>query len=664
MNNHTPPPNTHTPHTFTTALGAELARLVPEVVVDGQVDVTRVRQLLGADALAAPERFELTWPGKRAAQLAVHTTPEVTLQPVPGASVEWDTTQNVFIEGDNLDVLKLLQHSYHERVKMIFIDPPYNTGNDFVYPDNFSDSMATYRRLTSPRAGRVTSGGGRAKAGLNHETDGRFHSRWLSMMYPRLRLARNLLAPDGVLAVAIDDHEVANLTKLLAEVFGESHYVGTVVWQHAQQTKNDEPFLARNHNYVVLFRKSSARTSFRVPRLAEHNKYYANPDHDPRGPWRSGDVRSPSVRETLRYPVTTPSGRTIEPPERGWRWSQATMRAKIDSGEVVFSADEDRLVRKIYLADQRGRVAGSVWSGDQVGTTRSATAQLKELFAGQVVFDTPKPTQLVVSLLELLSFDEDFQDCVVLDFFAGSGTTGQAVAELNAQDGGRRRWVQVQLPQPLPKAKKGGLATISDVARERLRRAREQVTELAAQRGFQVDTGFRVFEVTAATLGVRRAEALLNQVARGVPESELVTGQPATGLPATAQSTTGSTLAPRGKRSSVSAHQWLTQVAQGDSAAASLPHVWLEVGLRLGLPLAANVQRLNIAGWPVTSVAQGELLVCESTTEKFGAVHCEALVAAAPRHVFVPDYFFAGADALRVSFAHACAAQGIGWWTA
>src|SRR6478735_5179546 len=433
---------------FQTELAAQLADLVPEAIADGKVDVEKLKELLDGDVDDGSERFGLFWPGKKRALRAAQEPTTATLKPDFENSKDWATTQNVFIEGDNLEVLKILQRHYHAKIKLIYIDPPYNTGKDFVYPDNY--------------------------------TEGLYHSNWLNMMYPRLKLARNLLTDDGVIFISIDDNEVDNLVKLGNEVFGEANFLGTIVWNHSKQTKNDEPFLASNHNYVVMWRRSAIRSLLRAPRTEENNRNYSNPDSDPRGEWRSGDVRSPSFRATLRYEITTPSGKTIQPPDNGWRWSQDQVSSKIESGEIVFSADETRIIRKIYLADQAGRIAESIWAGETFGTTRSANAALKELFDGQVYFDTPKPTELIAGIARLFSQDDDYKNFTILDFFSGSGTTAEAVMQLNAEDEGQRRHIQVQLPEPTGEAsaaRAAGLATIADISRERIRLAGDRIAQ-------------------------------------------------------------------------------------------------------------------------------------------------------------------------------------------
>ena len=476
----------------------KIAELFPTVVtetldVDGNparaIDFDALRQELSDHIVEGPqERYQLDWPGKRAAAFAANAPIAKTLRPVRAESVDFDATNNLFIEGDNLDALKLLQESYLGKVKLIFIDPPYNTGSDrFTYPDDFAVENSEYLL----RSGQTDDHGLRLRT--NTESNGRFHSDWLSMMYPRLRLARNLLSPDGLICVAIDDNEGSALDAIGREVFGERNFVARVIWKHTEQSKNDEPYFSRHHNYLVMLRRGEDLERFRLARTESDNKAYSNPDDDPRGPWRSGDVRSPSPRPSLRFPVETPSGNLIEPPENGWRWSEQSIGEKIATGEIVFRDGDTRLVRKIYLSEQEGRTPETVWAGDVAGTTRQANAEIKELF-GAAIFDTPKPTRLIRRVLELLASP----DALVVDFFAGSASTAAAVMRQNAEDHGTRRFIMVQLPEPCEpgtEAAKAGFSTIAEIAKERIRREGARVATLSGP-----DIGFRVLRVDTTNM--------------------------------------------------------------------------------------------------------------------------------------------------------------------
>lgn len=613
---------------FQTELAAQLADLIPEAIADGKVDVEKLKELLDGDAADGSERFGLFWPGKKRALRAAQEPTTATLRPDVENSKDWDTTKNVFIEGDNLEVLKILQKHYHAKIKMIYIDPPYNTGKDFVYPDNFKEGLETYLDWTR----QVNEEGKRVAS--NAETEGRYHSNWLNMMYPRLKLARNLLTDDGVIFVSIDDNEVDNLVKLGNEVFGESNFLGAVVWNHSKQTKNDEPFLASNHNYVVMWRRSAARSLLRAPRTEENNRNYSNPDGDPRGDWRSGDVRSPSLRSTLRYEITTPTGKTIQPPDNGWRWSQDQVLSKIESGEIIFSADESRIIRKIYLADQAGRIAESIWPGETFGTTRSANAALKELFDGHVYFDTPKPTQLIAGLVRLFSQDADYKSFTVLDFFSGSGTTAEAVMQVNAEDDGERRHIQVQLPEPTAEssaARAAGLATIADISRERIRLAsdriaRELTSRLDAGSQQSLDIGFRSYKLADTNFSKWK-------VSSDVDRTEL--------------------------------EQHLFDLRESSSAdEASVNDLLSEILLKQGYSLTEQISALDVGGLHLQAVGSGVVLAYLDEHVKPTLEQLRAVVDEDPARLIVLEDAFQGDDQLKTNLAQLCKSKGIELWTA
>ena len=354
------------------------------------------------------ERYQFTWSDKKKSVLLANAPINKTLRPVrddettpTGAdsegklycgsgSVDFDNTENLYIEGDNLEVLKLLQETYLSKIKMIYIDPPYNTGNDFVYEDDFAQSTEEYLE----NSGQFDEDGNRMVQ--NTESNGRFHTDWLNMIYPRLKLAKALLTDDGVIFISIDDNELENIKKCCEEVFGESNFLANIVWKHTQQSKNDEPHFSRQYNHTLVYAKmKSSLPNFYFKRTEEDNKNYSNPDADPKGMWRSGDVRSPNYRKTLRYTITAPNGNIIQPPTNGWRWSEESLRDKISTGEIKFKSDNSGIIRKIYLCDQPGRTPENLWEGQQFGTTRQAASLIKNLFDGVQVFDTPKPIELI-----------------------------------------------------------------------------------------------------------------------------------------------------------------------------------------------------------------------------------------------------------------------------
>ncbi len=470
----------------------KLRAVFPQCFSEGKLDISKLLALFGQYDDNDFEKYKFEWKGKSECYRIAGKRSTGTLRPCPEESVNFDTTNNIYIEGDNLEVLKLLQSSYYNKVKMIYIDPPYNTGNDFVYEDDFKDPMAKYKEVTQ----QTTKS--------NPETMGRFHTNWLNMMYPRLRLAANLLRDDGVIFISIDDNEVTNLRKLCDEVFGEENFVTDIIWKHTQQSKNDERYFSRQFNHTIVYaKKITCLEKFRFERTEEDNKNYSNPDNDPKGLWRSGDVRSPNYRQTMCYDIVAPNGNVIKAPENGWRWSEETLKEKMLTGEIIFKTDFSGIIRKIYLCEQEGRTPENLWQGERFGTTRNATAEIKNLFNGIAVFDTPKPKELVINMLQIATKNND----LILDFFSGSATTAHAVMQLNAEDGGNRQFIMVQLPEVCDEkseAYKAGYKNICEIGKERIRRAGKKLTEnngqLALEEKKPLDIGFKVFKLDTSNL--------------------------------------------------------------------------------------------------------------------------------------------------------------------
>lgn len=442
-----------------------------KAIIERAIDKDVLQQEISAVVVEGrDERYQFTWPDKKKSILAANAPIRKTLRPCREESVDFDNTENLYIEGDNLDVLKLLQETYLGKVKMIYIDPPYNTGHDFVYNDDFKESADEYME----NSGQLDEEGNRLFQ--NTESNGRFHTDWLNMLYPRLKIARDLLSDDGVIFISIDDNELANLKKICNEIYGESNFVANIVWKHTQQSKNDEPHFSRQYNHILLYAKDkSVLSNFSFARSEEDNKNYSNPDNDPKGLWRSGDVRSPSYRSTLCYDIVAPNGNIIKSPTNGWRWSKETLDKKILSGEIKFKSDYSGIIRKIYLLDQVGRTPENLWEGQRFGTTRQAAANIKNLFNGIQVFETPKPYELIQAMLEIATDN----DSMVMDFFSGSATTAHAVIRQNFQDvfdgkKGKRKFIMVQLPEPCDEkseAYKAGYKNICEIGKERIRRA-------------------------------------------------------------------------------------------------------------------------------------------------------------------------------------------------
>ncbi|MCK4734325.1 MAG: site-specific DNA-methyltransferase, partial [Methanophagales archaeon] len=383
-------------------------------------------------------------------------------------------------------------------VKMIYIDPPYNTGKDFIYRDNFKEPLMDYLEKT----GQIDTEG--SKLTTNTEASGRYHSDWLNFMYPRLFLTRSLLRDDGVILVSIDDHEVHNLRKIMDEIFGEENFVANIVWQHSVQPKGYLEKFSMHHNYLLCYQKSDLFTLESLERTEEHNKNYSNPDNDPNGPWRSGDVRNALYRPNLIFDIITPSGKVIKPSKNGWRWSKETINKKIEDGEIIFNEDETRIIRKIFLKNVQGRAPETIWFGKEVGTTREAVQELKELFDGWTPFETPKPSRLVKRMLEITT--EKQSDDLVLDFFAGSGTTGHAVWNLNKEDGGKRKFILINLDEEvLDENIKKDFPTVADICIERLKRVSEEYKKEEQQKLTENDQdfGFKVFRLDKSNFNLK-----------------------------------------------------------------------------------------------------------------------------------------------------------------
>ena len=475
----------------------QLRTLFPEAFTEGKVDFDVLKQLLGGAVDERDEKYGLNWHGKRQARQLALTPSTGTLRPCPEDSVDWHTTQNLMIEGDNLEVLKLLQKSYAGKVKLIYIDPPYNTGKDFIYPDNYRDNMRNYLELT----GQVDSANRRLSS--NTEASGRFHTEWLNMMYPRLKLARNLLRQDGVIFVSIADHEVHNLRCVMDDVFDEENFVASVVWQKVFSPKNSARHFSDDHDYVLVYAMNIDAWERRLlPRTQEMESRYSNPDNDPRGPWTSGDVSARNYYGQGIYAVTCPSGRGIAgpPPGRYWTVSRERFQELNGDGRIWWGDDGNNTPRlKRFLNEvQAGRVPQTLWRHDEVGHTQEAKKELLALtdpVASNVVFDTPKPTRLVRRILQIATSPSD--DDLVLDFFAGTGSTMDAVLRQNADDQGGRRCILVQLPEPIPDVN-GAPRNIAELTKERLRRAAVRIRD--ENPTFTGDLGFRVFKLDTSNI--------------------------------------------------------------------------------------------------------------------------------------------------------------------
>ena len=540
---------------------AQLRALFPELVTEGPngpaVNLDVLKALVGdATVTDAEEKYGLNWHGKRAARQLALTPSTGTLRPCPDESVDWDTTKNLMIEGDNLEVLKLLQKSYAGKVKLIYIDPPYNTGKDFVYPDSFQDSIRNYMELT----GQLEGG---RKISSNTEASGRFHTDWLNMMYPRLKLARTLLREDGSICITIDDGEAANLRFICDDIFGEENFRACVSWQKKYAVSNNFKGIASIRDVVLIYAKSPSFENGLLPRNDESRARYQNPDNDPRGPWKPVDywnMASVEDRPNLVYEIRNPNtGTTVYPDRKAWKFAKETHERHEAENRIWWGVEGKNSVPalKLFLSDVRdGLIPHNWWPHEDAGHTDEAKKALDKLFGGAAPFDTPKPLRLLKRIFQVGALGPDD---IALDFFAGSGTTGHAIYEANKEDGGQRRFILVQLPEPV----EGAQGTISKITIDRLKRAGALVRS-ESQSG---DFGFRVFKLDSSNI---RA---WNPAADGMAETLL-------------------------------AHAEHLLPGRSDD------DVLAELLLKLGLDLCVPMQARTVASKQLQSVAGGVLIAC------------------------------------------------------
>ncbi len=494
------------------SITTQLAKLLPELVTEVRNETGELEHVIDFDLLKKilsgqatedmRERYHLNWPGKAASLIEANTSLEKTVRPSEADSLNFQSTKNLFIEGDNLEALKLIRESYLGKIDMIYIDPPYNTGSDLIYNDQFKLGADEYLE----KSGQVDGMGGKLVA--NSQTNGRFHSDWLSMMYPRLRIARQLLSDQGLIFISIDDNERANLQKLCEEVFGASNFLGCFVWKRRSGAMDAVTNLSEDHEYVLVYSKSQA-TLKGVERTFEK---YTNPDNDPRGPWISDNLSAGKPGGDTYYPITDPgTGYEFLPPKgRYWPYSRQTMAQKIAEGRVIFPKGPTGtpMLKRFASEAMKPTIPVSSWierpsSGVGQSTivspmNSSATTALKNLF-GDKFFSFPKPVELIRALID----QGAAKDALILDFFAGSGTTAQAVFECNAADGGNRRCILIQLPEAIDEgsdAFKEGYKTIADFSKERIRRAGKNILESDCHTDWDRDVGFRVLKVDTSNM--------------------------------------------------------------------------------------------------------------------------------------------------------------------
>jgi adenine-specific DNA-methyltransferase len=589
---------------------AAIRSAFPEAAREGKIDFDALRRSLGDWVEPGPERFGLTWPRKAECMRVIQDPSIGTLVPMPDESLDWDTSEHVIIEGDNLEVLKLLQKAYYGTVKMIYIDPPYNTGKEFIYPDNYREGLAEYLRYS----GQTDEEG--LKLTANAETDGRYHSKWLSMMYPRLFLARNLLADDGLIFVSIDDHEVHHLRSMMSEIFGEETFVGTMVWQAKKGGGSDSTGLVIDHEYVMVFARSKESLalgtvtfeSAPLDRNDDQGRYRRGRELNK---WGSNSLRSD--RPTMHFPIPGPDGQDVYPirtdgKEGCWRKGRPEMLRLVAAGDVEFAVRSDgRLGAFEKVRDESpASKPFRTWLTD-VGTTAEGTKRIKALFDGEAPFPYPKPVGLLEAIIAIGVGDDS--DALVLDFFAGSGSLGDAVAQHNAREGTQLRYLMVQLPEIPDDGER--VRELSAITRERMRRvgleAQSSPDSLPIRDGDVSDFGFRAYRLAASNFSVWDSSAA---TPADLSEQLLLS---------------------------------VDHVLDGASDEAILT----ELLLKAGYPLTSPIDEADFGGVPGFLVADGALIVCLSQALTIQAF--ESMVEHEPAMILVLDAGFEGSDELKVN---------------
>ena len=587
----------------------QLKLLLPEIFCEEQIDFQKFQQLFSDHITSEPERYMLNWAGKSEAYRILQAQTYKTLTPQPAESVNFDSTENIFIEGENLDVLKVLQKSYFNSIKMIYIDPPYNTGNDFVYNDNFKQDLKDYQE----KSGELDEEG-KLKLAFkkNSKENGHFHSKWLNMMLPRLHLAKNFLKDDGVIFISIDDNEQAQLKLLCDEVFGEENFIADVIWNSTKSVTNTA-LISVSHTYTLIYAKNidyyiKNREKFRLP---EDGEGFSNPDNDPRGEWKADPFQVGGWRPNQQYEIVNPKTGKVYTPNEGasWKNDYEKYQELVKDNRIIFGKTGDGApLRKRFKweAEERGKVTKTIW--DDVETTTNGTQLLKKMFDGTAVFSNPKPIGLLQRILSL-STEKNSND-IILDFFSGSGTTAHAIMELN-KDGGNRKFIVVQLPEQLdPKDKEQKIAydfcksnklstNIAEISKERIRRAGKQIAENHPDK--RIDTGFKVFKLTNSHFKQWQS-----------PSAENLAQQ--------------------------------IELFVDPVRKEAMPDAMLyEMLLRLGLKLTAKVRSENQVFWVSDESGQQFALLLETLSADL----LDQVISAQPKKVVTLDSLFNGDDALK-----------------
>ena len=557
---------------------SKIAQIFPNCVTESKADDGTITKKIDFDMLkqelsttlveGREERYQFTWPDKKQAILTANAPINKTLRPCREESVNFDNTENLYIEGDNLEVLKLLQETYLGKIKMIYIDPPYNTGNDFVYNDDFRTKNLEFRE----KSGNFDEEGNLLVDNYtrNTESNGRFHTDWLNMMYPRLKLARDLLSDDGVIFISIDDYEQENLKKITDEIFGSCNFIGQIVWERSYAPINMLKHFSKSHDYIIVYAKNIELAKCNgLPRPESTNAKYSNPDNDPRGLWRTDNLSVGPAIESKIYEIVTPSGRRCLPPKgRCWLYTKERYEEMVADNRIWFGEKGDNVpAPKRFLSEvKQGLTPMTIWKYTEVGHTQDSMRELRELFSGEKVFDYSKPVDLIKRCSQLYSD----KSCFILDFFSGSATTAHAVMQLNAEDGGNRKFIMVQLPEETDEkseAYKAGYKNICEIGKERIRRAGDKIKAEAGDKAADLDIGFKVFKLDSSNL----------QKWNPQPDDLVMTLQQAT-------------------------DNFLPDRTEQD--------VLYEIMLKMGLELTCQIEEEQAAGETVYIIGGGALMIC------------------------------------------------------